>query len=262
MTHIVTTSARCEDAHHRAPRGVRPAGLATAALLLAAGCAAGIPSAENEPTTSDRAPQQLVSAPQLAVASLLLADEVPPAPPGSIVDSTGPVTITGDIGAPTRQVMTCTPLELPDGDDPGPAEPGAAGAASSSSVIGVAQVDQYAVVYVNEATAQDAVDRARELANGCDEAFAVHSPDSNAQATITPAPGTADAFQVHATYDAGGPATTSDETSAVLRSGRVVLFLRAAETGSGPNADQEVDGTLDPEWARQLIVAAAANLVG
>ena len=262
MTHIVTIAARCEDAHHRALRGGFRASLATAALLLATGCAAAGASDKGEPTLPGATPQQVLSHRRLAVASLLLADEVSPAPPGSMVDSTGPVTVTGDIGAPSRQVMTCTPLELPDGDDPGPAEPGAAGAASSSSVIGVAQVDQYAVVYIDEAAAQDAVSRARELAESCEESFAVHSPDGNAQATSTPVPGTVDGFQVHATYDASGAATTSDETSAVLRSGRVVLFLRAAETGSGPNSDQEVDGILDPEWTRQLISAAAANLAG
>ncbi len=260
MIDIVNTAAHRSGARRRALRGGVRAGSATAALLLAAGCAAVGAGTEIEPTASAPTPQQVMSHTRLAVASLLLADDVPPAPPGSVVDGTGPVTLTGDIGEPSRQVMTCEPLELPLGDDPAPTEPDAAGAASSSSVIGVAQVDQYAVVYINDAAARSAVGRARELADGCDEAFAVHSPDSNGQATITPVAGTVDGFQVHATYADSGRTTTSDETSAVLRSGRVVLFLRATETGSGPNAAEKVDGILDPGWTDLLIAAAAANL--
>jgi hypothetical protein len=260
MTEIVTTSANGGGERRRALPSVARAGLATALLLLAAGCATGDAGAATEPLPSAPAPQQLMSDTRLAAASLLLADDVPPAPPGSTLDSSGPVTIKGNIGQPSRQVMTCTPLELPAGDAPGPAEPDAVGAASSSSVIGVAQVDQYAVVYVNDAAAQSAVGRARELAQDCDESFAVHSPDSNGQASITPAPSAVDGFEVHATY--GDPTTTSDEASVVLRSGRVVLFLRAAETGSGPNASQDVDGILDPEWTDRLVSAATENLVG
>ncbi|HSO03435.1 MAG TPA: hypothetical protein VLQ92_03060, partial [Candidatus Limnocylindrales bacterium] len=129
------------------------AGWVVAAVLVLAGCGTGDGSAEQGPTT-DPTPQQTISPTALAVGSLLLAEGVPPAPPGTVVDSTGPVAVTGVIGEPSRQVMTCTPLELPESDDPGPAEPDATGAASSSSVIGAAQVDQYAVVYADDAAAQ------------------------------------------------------------------------------------------------------------
>lgn len=227
-----------------------------AALLVLAGCGAGDDGAEPAPTTAEPTPQQSISPTKLAVANLLLVDQVTPAPPGSVVDTTGPVAARDVIAEPSRQVMTCTPLELT--DQPGPAEPDAAGAASSSSILGVAQLDQYVVVYTDEAAAQRAVDRARARTEDCDEAFAVHSPDADAQAAIADVPDAVDGFRVHATYDYDG--ATSDEVSAVLRSGRTVLYLRANETGSGENADEEVDGTLDAAWVDQLMDAAAAHL--
>ena len=176
------------------------------------------------------------------------------------MDTTGPVTVTGVIGEPTRQVMTCTPLELPVHDDPGPVEPDAVGAASSNSVLGAAQVDQYVVVYVSEEAARRAQDRAWERADNCDEAFSIHSPDVASAATLSPERGAVDGFRVHATYTADGSTTTTDEISAVLRHGATILYLRANETGSGPNAGQDVDGALDPTWADQLIDAAVAHL--
>lgn len=233
---------------------------AVAAALVLAGCGGADGTAEQSPTTAVPTPQETVSPTELAVASLVPAEDIAPAPPGTVVDTTGPVTVTGAIGEASRQVMTCTPLELPMSDDPGPAEPGAAAAASSSSVIGVAQVDQYAVVYVDEAAAQRAVDRARVRAENCDESFAVHSPDAQAEATIAAVPGPIDGFRVHAAYSYGDAGVTSDEVSAVLRSGRTVLYLRTNESGSGENADQDVDGTLDSAWADQLLEAAAAHL--
>ena len=234
------------------------AGWVVAAVLVLAGCGAG--GSAEQGLTTDPTPEQTISPTTLAVGNLLLAEGVPPAPPGTVVDSTGPVAVTGVIGEPSRQVMTCTPLELPESDDPGPAEPDATGAASSSSVIGAAQVDQYAVVYVDDAGAQRAVDRARKRAENCDDSFAVHSPDARAEASVLAAPDGVDGFRVHATYAADEAGTTSDETSAVLRSGATVLYLRANETGSGENAGLDVDGILDAAWADQLVEAAAAHL--
>jgi PknH-like extracellular domain len=127
-------------------------------------------------------------------------------------------------------------------------------------VIGVAQVDQYAVVYTDDAAAQRALDRARGRAQSCDVSFAVHSPDARAEATIADAPGGLDGFRVHATYSVGEGASTSDEASAVLRRGSTVLYLRVNETGSGQNTDMDVDGTLDPSWVDQLFESAAAHL--
>jgi hypothetical protein len=234
---------------------------ATAAALLAlAACGTADQEADQGPTTAGPSAQQTMSPTKLAVANLLLADGIAPAPPSTVMDTTGPVTVKGVIGEPSRQVMTCTPLELPVLDDPGPAEPDAVGAASSSSVLGVAQVDQYAVVYATPDAAQLAVDRARERAEDCDAAFAVHSPDANAEAEISAAPSTVEGFRVHATYNSENSGTVTDEISAVLRHGATVLYIRANETGSGENADEDVDGALDPTWADQLIDAASAHL--
>lgn len=231
-----------------------------AALLTLASCGTADEGADQVPTTAGPTAQQVMSPTKLAVANLLLADDIAPAPPGTVMDTTGPVTVKGVIGEPSRQVMTCTPLELPVLDDPGPAEPDAIGAASSNSVLGVAQVDQYAVVYVDEAAAQRAVDRARERAQDCDAAFAVHSPDSAAKAEISDPPGSVEGFRVRATYASDESGKSTDEISAVLRHGSTVLYLRANETGSGENAGADVDGALDPTWADQLIESAAAHL--
>ena len=243
------------------------ASVAAAALLVLAACCSGDGGGAQDPTSQDptsSAPPtvqpQAISPAKLAVANLLLADAVEPAPPGSVVDTSGPVSVKGVIGEPSRQVMTCTPLELPVLDDPGPTEPDASAAAASTSVLGVAQVDQYTVVYVDEAAAERAVDRARQRAEACDESFAVHSPDSGAEAQISAAPNGVEGFRVLATYASGDAGATSDEISAVLRHGPTVLYIRANETGSGENADEDVDGLLDPTWADELIEVAAAHL--
>ena len=235
---------------------------AVGAVLALVACGTAEEGADQRPTTAGPTAQQALSPTKLAVANLLLADGITAAPPGTVMDTTGPVAVKGLIGEPSRQVMTCTPRELPDGDDPGPAEPDAAGAASSSSVLGVAQVDQYSVVYVDEDAARRAQDRARERAESCDKAFAVHSPDAASAATISPERGAVDGFRVHTTYTLAESGTTTDEMSAVLRRGATVLYIRANETGSGANAGEEVDGELDPTWAEQLIDAAAAHLAG
>jgi hypothetical protein len=235
------------------------AGWVVSAVLVLAGCGAGDGTAEQAPTTAVPS-VQTVPPTTLAVANLLLAEDAPPAPPGTVVDTTGPVTVKGVIGEPSRQFMTCTPVEVPGSDDPGPTEPDAAGAASSSSVIGAAQVDQYVVVYVDDAAAQRALDRARARAEKCDESFAIHSPDARAEAIISAVPDGVDGFRVHATFSAGDGGRTSDEASAVLRSGPTVLYLRVNETGSGENAGLDVDGILDTSWVDQLMEAAAAHL--
>ena len=238
------------------------ASVAAAALLVLAACGSGDGAGDEDPTTSapPTVQQQAISPAKLAVANLLLPGAIEPAPPGTVVDTSGPVSVKGVIGEASRQVMTCTPLELPVLDDPGPTEPDASGAAASTSVLGVAQVDQYTVVYIDEAASQRAVDRARQRADSCDDAFAVHSPDSDAEAEVSAAPESVDGFRVHATYASGDSAAISDEVSAVLRHGPTVLYIRANETGSGENSEEDVDGLLDPAWADALIEAAASHL--
>ena len=243
---------------------IRIVGIAAAALLLTA---CGTSDGDNQATPSPGGTASSTSGPsggvpisprKLAVANLLLVQDVTPAPPGSVVNATGPVTPTGTIGEPSRQVMTCTPVEMLGEGDVGPAEPDATGAASSNAIMGVAQIDQYAVVYSDEAAAQRAVDRSRQRADDCDKAFAVHAPDAEAAATVSAVPDIVEGFRVHATFEY--PQSTSDEVSAVLRKGNVILYLRASETGSGENVEEEVDGILDPAWADELVQAAAEHL--
>ena len=225
--------------------------------MVVAGCGTG---GSGPGSTATPTGQETMSASKRALASLLPAAAVPPAPPGdTLVDTMGPDKVTGVIGEPSRQVMTCTPLEVLM-DDPGPAEPDAAGAASSGFVTGVAQVDQYAVVYSDQAAAQRAVARSRDRARDCQAAFVVHSPDAQAQAIISAAPGGVDGFRVRAAYAYRDTGYSSDEVSAVLRSGTTVLYLRANETGAPAGMNWPTDGLLDPEWADQLITAAAEHL--
>lgn len=226
------------------------------AVLLVAGCGAGGSGPGDAATPGAHV---TMSAAKRAIANLLPAAAVPPAPPGdTLVDAMGPVEVTGVISEPSRQVMTCT-LEVLT-DVPGPAEPDAAGAAYSGFVTGVAQVDQYAVVYSDEAAAQWALARSRARAEDCAAAFAVHSPGADAEAVVSPAPAGVDGFRVHATYDYPDTGHSSDEVSAVLRSGATVLYLRANETGAPAGLDWDADGTLDPDWSDQLVTAAAEHL--
>jgi hypothetical protein len=122
-------------------------------------------------------------------------------------------------------------------------------------------VDQYAVVYSDQDAAQRAVARSRDRAQDCQAAFAVHSPDADAEAIISRAPVGVDGFRVRATYAYQDTGYSSDEVSAVLRSGTTVLYLRANETGAPAGMNWETDGLLDPEWSDQLITAAAENLI-
>ena len=120
-------------------------------------------------------------------------------------------------------------------DDPGPAEPDAAGAASSGFVTGVAQVDQYAVVYTDAAAAQRAVAHGvRDRAQNCQEAFAVHSPDAQAEAIISKAPEGVTGFRVHSDLRVTRtPATPQMRSAGWLQFGSTVLYP-AGPTRQGP----------------------------
>lgn len=241
------------------PMNPRRALAAVAVLAFLAGCTTSGPTpATSSPSASALTPR---AAAKLAQAGLLPGNDVSPAPPGDVmIDSFGPVLETENIAEPSRQVMTCTPLELPPEDVSGPAEPDALAAATSGFVTGVAQVDQYAVAYLDEAAAERAVTRARASADNCDAAFRVHSPDADANAVVTDAPSEVAGFQVHATYYYKDTKWTGDEVSAVLRAGRTVLYIRANETGSPAGMHWKTDGVLDAAWADQLVKAAAAHL--
>jgi hypothetical protein len=232
--------------------------LFTAATVAVAAVGCTAPDAGSDPS-----PAETISVAELAIAGLLPAQSVPPAPPGdALVDSMDPASATGVISEPSRQVMICTPLELPPMGEPGPPEPGAAGAASSGFVTGVAQVDQYAIVYTDESAAREAVTRSRARADECEATFAVHSPDAQAKAVVTGPPSSVEGFRVRATYHYPDTGHTSDEVSAVLRHGRTVLYLRSNELGAPDSKELPSDGILDPAWADELIEAAAAHLAG
>lgn len=229
---------------------------ATSALGgLLAGCTA---DGGSSPSPS---PAETISATKLAIASLLPIQSVEPAPPGdTVVDMSGPYFATEVIEEPSRQVITCTPRELPPMDISGPPEPGAAGAASSGFVTGSAQVDQYAVVYTDQTAAEQAVNRSRAWTQDCQKAFKVHSRGAHTQAQMSEAPSSVAGFRVHASYKYPDTGHTSDEVSAVLRSGRIVLYLRANELGAPDSKELPADGLLDPGWTDDLIEAAAAHL--
>lgn len=239
----------------KAPTTPRATVAAIAAMAFLAGCTSSEPGSTNgSPSAS---PLTALAAAKLAQSNLLPAYGVKPAPPGdTLVDSFGPVLTTANVAEPSRQVMTCTPLEPPNEGQTGPAEPDALAAAASGFVTGVAQVDQYAVVYLDEAAAERAVTRSRERADNCDAAFRVHSPSAKAQATVTEAPAAVSGFRVHATYEDKTTGHDSDEVSAVLRAGLTVLYLRTNESSTPGNS------VLDEAWADSLIKAAAAHLAG
>lgn len=233
---------------------LRGATIGAATILITACGSGGEPATTPSPTDSES-----MSPSALAKASLLPASAVPPAPPGdSLVDSSEAYEYSGVIAEPSRQVMTCTPLEMT--DVPGPPEPGAVAAAGSGFVTGVAQVDQYAVVYTDTAAARRAVERSRSWAEDCQTAFAVHAPGANAVATISQAPAGVDGFSVIATYTYRDTGSSSDEISAVLQSGPTVVYLRANESGAPADTGWAVDGLLDPAWSEQLLNAAADQL--
>lgn len=232
--------------------------LIATAVFAVASLLGGCTSEGGGDTPTPSAPET-ISAGKLAIASLLPVDSVAPAPPGdSLVDNSGPYMAKGVISEPSRQVITCTPREMT--DIPGPAEPGAAAAASSGFVTGVAQVDQYVVVYTDEAAAKDAVARSRTWTQDCQTAFAVHAPRAQAEAVISDPPASVDGFRVLATFKDPDTGDTSDEVSAVLRSGRTVLYLRANVLGAPEGEEPPPDSILDPAWSDQLIEAAAAHL--
>ena len=88
----------------------------------------------------------------------------------------------------------------------------------------------------------------------------MHSPAADAEAIISRAPAAVDGFRMRATYAYQDTGYSSDEVSAVLRSGTTVLYLRANETGAPAGMNWPTDCLLDP-GSDQLITAAAEHLV-
>lgn len=209
-----------------------------------------------------------VSALEQAQAALMSSDELPVAPPGTVVDAGLGYTAEGDqVSVPWGQVWLCAGTGRPDEGPPTAVEPGALAAAWGFGRAGVAQVDQYAIVYRDEASAQAAVDRARDQLEMCTDAITGNpeyvGPPPEIEVGAVPA--AVDGVQVMATFthDGGDP---SDMVSTVMRSGAAVLFVRANEMASfeaeqgqtEPNSDQ----LLDPAYVDELVAAAGAAVAG
>ena len=147
-----------------------PMAWVVAAALLVTGCV----SEESAPGASP-APTSTLTAVERAEAALLPAEEIEPVAPGTVSDATAAYTAEGDqISAPWAQFMICSTVGKADEGPPSVVEPGAVAAAWTFGRAGAAQVDQYAIVYADEAAAAEAVTRARAQAQSCDEAFATN----------------------------------------------------------------------------------------
>jgi len=202
------------------------------------------PTADLEQADSDPRAQ--------ALTAVLLASDVPPAPPGSEVeDFSGPVAVD-PVEAPNVQVESCSIL-IPT-DVPGPDEPDAKAGAETTFTSGVAQVDQYVIVYRDEAAAQTALGRHRALAEDCEAALQARvTQDSlGAAATVSGAPAGVEGYRVEVRFDY--PQGSSDEYSGVFRAGSMLAFTRTSETESGGES-------LDAGWVDQLMTSAASKLV-
>ena len=236
-------------------------------VLVGAGCGAG-GDGDSGATSPEASASRTVSALQYAEAALMTSEEMPPAPPGTLVDAGLGYTAEGDqVSAPWAQVWLCAGTSRPDEGPPTAVEPGAAAGAWGFGRAGVAQVDQYAIVYLDEASAQAAVDQARDQADLCTDAITgnpeyVGDPPTIELGTV---PTSVQGFRVRAlfTRDTG---KTDDMISTVMRSGATVHYLRFNEMSATESAPGETtpnpDTMLDPAYVEELITAAAASLTG
>ena len=206
-------------------------------------------------------PSPSMTAVEAAKAAVLTAEEIPLPPTSTQVDIPGSYTAVGEqVGAPWRQFMLCSTVAMPDEGPPITVEPGAAagawafGSASTPAQPGYTQIDQYAIVYVDEAAAEVTVDRARDLdCEGAIRTWAVPGMTWTVETGVVP--DSVEGFRLTATFTYDEGASTQDEVSTVMRSGRTVHYMRFNESGGGGR-----DGLLDPPYAEQLVEAAAANL--
>jgi hypothetical protein len=197
----------------------------------------------------------------VALAALLSADRVPPAPPGTEVVAAPEPVVASPVTAPTVQYESCSPYIVT--GDPIPAEADAVAGVIGGFVTGVGQVDQYVTVYKDVAAAEAALARHRALAEDCDAALAQRlTSGGSAEATLYEAPPSVDGYRVRVVFDSEDQ--PSDEESAVYRYGQVLSFVKAIECcapeGSGWELDHAFDGMLDPEWAETVMQDAAALL--
>jgi hypothetical protein len=236
-----------------------PALLVSAALAVSmAGCA----SDETDPGTSPT-PTTTLSAADRADAALLPYEEIEPVAPGTVSEASGAYTAEADlISAPWGQFTICSRVGKSDDAKPSVVEPGALAAAWTFGTAGAAQVDQYAIVYADEAAATAAVERARADAQACDEAF-TSNPEFVGEppdVTLGTVPDTVEGFRVTAVFR-----PSDDAVSTVMRAGDTVHYMRfrelsAVEPEPG-ESEKNPDTALDPAWTEALIGQAAANLV-
>jgi hypothetical protein len=230
-----------------------------AAALLVTGCAP-----EQAAPGASPAPTSTLTAIERAEAALLPAGAIEPVAPGTVSEATAAYTAEGDqISAPWAQFMICSTVGKSDEGPPSVVEPGAAAAAWTFGTAGAAQVDQYAIVYADEAAAAEAVMRARTQAQSCDQAFTGNAEFAGEPPTTTigEVPGTVDGFRVTAVFR-----PSDDAVSTVMRSGDTVHYMRfrelyAVESEPG-ESEKNPDTALDPAWTDALIDQAVANLVG
>ena len=235
--------------------------------LVIAGCGTG-GDGDSGATSPGASTTPTVSAVERAEAALMTSAEMPPAPPGTLVDAGLGYTAVGDqVSAPWAQVWLCAGTSRPDEGPPTAVEPGAGAGAWGFGRAGVAQVDQYAIVYLDEASAQAAVDRARDQTDMCTDAITgnpeyVGDPPAIELGTV---PNSVQGFRVRAlfTRDTG---KTDDMVSTVMLSGTTVHYLRFNEMSATESAPGETtpnpDTMLDPTYVEELIAAAAASLTG
>lgn len=233
-------------------------GLAVAALVLG-GCATADDGGSDQASPS-ASPTVTASPMDRARAAVLTSEELPPAPPGTVVDAGLGYTAEGDqIAAPWTQVWLCAGIGRPDEGPPTEVEPGAAAAVWGFGKAGAAQVDQYAIDYVDQAGAQAAVDRARAQAEDCADTFDGEYAGEPPQIEVGTTP--VEGLRVRAVFP-----DDSDMISTVMRSGTTVLYLRANEmstyeTDEGQD-EHTSDQALDPAYVEALVAAAAASLTG
>ena len=235
--------------------------LATAAL---GGCSSGGTSDENSPSPSPSVTQTQTPLEQ-ARAALLTADEIPVPPPSNTVEIPSSHSAQGDqVSAPWPQFMICSSIAQADEGSPIVVEPGAAAGAWAFGVAdtapqegeGYSQIDQYAIVYSDEAAAAAAVQRAKDL--DCDAAIKAWDYTELEWTVATgPVPESVDGFRTTGTFTIPSEDSTQDSVSTVMRAGNTVHYMRMSESSGGGR-----DGLLDQDYVEELITAAADNLAG
>jgi hypothetical protein len=203
-----------------------------------------------------------------ADAELMNSDEFPPALPGTVVDAGLGYTAEGDeVAAPWTQVWSCAGRGRPDEGPPTDVEPGAAAAAWGFGTAGFASVDQYAITYVDQASASAAVARARAQAESCADSFTNNAEYVGEPPQVEVGATPLDGVRVRLLFRAGTD-EASDEVSTVMRSGPTVHYLRVEELSviepeqGQPEYNPDQDGMVDPEYVEEMIAAAVASLTG